>query len=223
MFIFEDEKIAHQLSRVLRIQKGEKIVFFNGSGFDFVMRVDKLSPRFVSGKIVGAEKNAKDPEIEVHLYQSFLRKEKFEWVLEKGTELGVKFFHPVIAERSVKVTLNMARCRSIVKEATEQSEQDRVPQICEAVKFLDAVKEADGNAINVLCDPGGKSFDTGMLKRARKIGERINLFVGPANGFTEREIGEAKIRECAVLSLGPRILRAETAAILVSGFLLLDA
>ena len=107
IFILENEKIVHQLSRVLKIKKGEKIVFFNGSGFDFVMRIDKILGRFVSGKIIEKIKNERDPKIEIHLYQSLIKKDKFEWVLEKCTELGVKFFHPVISRHSVKTRLNI--------------------------------------------------------------------------------------------------------------------
>src|SRR3989338_6123085 len=135
IFILENEEIVHQLLRVLKIRKGEKIIFFNGSGFDFEMRVDKLAGRFVSGKIVEKIKNERDPKIEVHLYQSLIKKDKLEWVLEKCTELGVKFFHPVISRHSVKTGLNIERALRIIKEAIEQSGQDKVPEIKDIIKF----------------------------------------------------------------------------------------
>ncbi|KKS36800.1 MAG: Ribosomal RNA small subunit methyltransferase E [Parcubacteria group bacterium GW2011_GWA2_42_14] len=203
----ENEKIVHQLSRVLKIKKGEKIVFFNESGFDFIIRVDKLLGRFVSGKIVEKIKNERDSDVEVHLYQSLIKKNKFEWVLEKGTELGVKFFHPMISERSIKTAFNMERARRIVKEATEQSGQDKFPEIYETIKITTALESAR-TGTSLLFDPGGEI----PVPFQKNIGV-IHVFIGPEGGFTERELAIAQKCGVRIFSLGSRILRAETAAI----------
>src|SRR3989338_191115 len=216
IFILENEEIVHQLLRVLKIRKGEKIIFFNGSGFDFEMRVDKLAGRYVSGKIIEKIKNGRDPKVDVNLYQSLIKKDKFEWVLEKCTELGVKFFHPMISERSIKTAFNMERALRIVQEATEQSGQDRVPEIKDIKKFNQAVEEIDRSSLNLLFDRSGKT--AGDLKISKD--GVVNIFIGPEGGFGESELNWAKEHDFIVASLGPRILRSETAAIVASALYL---
>ncbi len=219
IFILENGEIVHQLLRVLKIKKGEKIIFFNGSGFDFEMRVDKLVGRFVSGKIIEKIKNERDPLLEVHLYQSLIKKDKLEWILEKCTELGVKFFHPVISRHSVKTGLNIERDLRIVKEATEQSGQDKIPEILEVTKFKDAVEDIGNSGLKILLDPSGNF----KAKPSEIEGlALINIFIGPEGGFDENELNWAKEHDFVIVSLGPRILRSETAGVIASGFVLID-
>lgn len=208
VFILNNEMIAHQLLRVLKIKDGEKVTFFNGSGFDYHMKVHKLSNRFISGRIAEKYKNERDPEIEIHLFTALIKKDNFGWVLEKATELGVKSFHPMLSERSVKTGINGERVRRIVTEATEQSGQDRIPEIAEVMKFKDALECAGDGDINILFDPLGAAAIPGRQK-----GRRINIFIGPEGGFTPKELERAKERTITIASLGTTVLRAETAAI----------
>lgn len=217
IFILENEAISHQLLRVLKIKKGEKVMFFNGSGFDFLTKIDKLSGRFVFGKIMEKIKNIKDPETEVHLYQSLIKKDKFEWVLEKCTELGVKFFHPLISENSVKTGLNMERAHRIVQEATEQSGQNKTPKIKEVMKFNQAIEEIDRNTVNLLFD---RNRDTKVNSWKLQGMALVNIFIGPEGGFSEKELNWAGEHDFVFASLGPRILRSETAAVASSALVL---
>lgn len=219
IFILENEAISHQLARVLKIKRGEKIIFFNGSGYDFLMRIDKFSSRFVSGRILEKIKNEKDPKTEVHLYQPLIKKDNFEWILEKCTELGVKFFHPVISERSVKTGLNMERARRIVKEATEQSGQDKIPEIKEIVKFNAAIEGIGNREPSILFDANGTNQHR-MFSRISDVNGVINIFIGPEGGFSEKELNLAKKHDFIVVSLGPRTLRSETAAVVASALYL---
>ncbi|OHA05752.1 MAG: hypothetical protein A2934_04625 [Candidatus Sungbacteria bacterium RIFCSPLOWO2_01_FULL_47_10] len=215
IFILESEAIAHQLSRVLKIKRGEDVVFFNGGGFDVVTKIDKISSRYVSGKITRRIQNSKDPSCEVHLYSALIKKDKFDWVLEKGTELGVKFFHPLLSERSVKTGVNLDRALRVVKEATEQSGQDRIPEVLESMKFPDAVDRAPEGETRILFDPNGEP-----LSLKKEDMKRVHVFIGPEGGFSEKEREYAKNHGFSIASLAPRILRSETAAVLATGLIL---
>ncbi|MBI2637255.1 MAG: 16S rRNA (uracil(1498)-N(3))-methyltransferase [Candidatus Sungbacteria bacterium] len=162
MFIVQDEAIAHQISRVLKIKTGETVVFFNSTGFDYAARLERVSPRFVSVKLIEKRPNMTDSKLEVHLHQALIKKDKFEWVLEKGTEVGVKFFHPAITERAVKTGFKMERAKKIVREATEQSGQDRIPMVFEATLFKDLIASLGRDAPKILFDPNGKVVDFHM-------------------------------------------------------------
>ncbi|OGZ95379.1 MAG: hypothetical protein A3I44_03180 [Candidatus Sungbacteria bacterium RIFCSPLOWO2_02_FULL_51_17] len=215
VFILNSEAVAHQLSRVLKIHEGEEVIFFNGAGIDHVTAIVKISRRFVSGRVKACLRSERDPSREVHLFHALTKKDTIEWMLEKGTELGVKFFHPVRSERSVKTGINRERARRIVIEATEQSGQGMVPVIADVVAFTDVLEHISSGAHTFLFDPTG----TALVPEKVSLGA-VNILIGPEGGFTPQELLRA--RECGIpiTSLGKRILRAETAAIIAVAKLL---
>lgn len=208
VFILNNERIALQLQRVLKIKEGEKIVLFNGLGFDAVLGISQYSNRFVSGRIIEKIKNENDPGREVHLFQALVKKDNFEWILQKGTELGVKFFHPMLSERSIKTGVNAVRARRIIIEAIEQSGQDRIPQVSDVVQFREALTSLGPNATAVLFDRSGEFGWKCPLRQ-----KRVCIFIGPEGGFSPVELEQARNAGCHIASMGPRIFRAETAAV----------
>ena len=215
MFILQDEAVAHQISRVLKIKTGEMIAFFNSAGFDFLGKLERVSSRFVSVKIIERRENKTDPKIGFNLHQALIKKDKFEWVLEKGTEIGVKFFHPLITERAVKTGFKMERAKKIVKEATEQSGQDRIPEVFEATLFKDVIGAIVSDAPKILFDPNGKVVDFHMHTFTN-----VYMFIGPEGGFTEREVLLAEKSGIEIVSFGSRLLRSETAGIIAASLFL---
>ena len=216
VFILDNRETSHQILNVLKLKKGERIRFFNGTGFDFDMVLERISGRFVAGNIVSKIGNFSDPKIIVNLFQSIPKKDKFEWVLEKGTELGVKYFHPILTKRSQKKDINFIRAQKILKEAMEQSGQDKIPEIGEVIKFERATDLVSGkDSTNIIFDPSGEPF---TAKDTVKYD--VNVFVGPEGGFSDEELKSAKEKGLAVKSLGPRTLKAETAAIAISAIYL---
>jgi 16S rRNA (uracil1498-N3)-methyltransferase len=152
---------------------------------------------------------------EVILFASLIKKDKFEWVLEKCTELGVSKFVPIISERSEKKDLNIERMRKIIKEASEQSERGFMPEICEPIELEEALADIEYKAIALHLS--GESFDDENLKIFSKLG----LFVGPEGGWGEKDIKLFKNKNVPLVTLGTQVLRAETASMVVCSKVLL--
>jgi 16S rRNA (uracil1498-N3)-methyltransferase len=144
-----------------------------------------------------------EPARSVTLCCSILKRENFELVVQKATELGVSRIIPIIAERTVKTGLKMERLKAIAKEATEQSGRGVVPDISEPMSLTDA-----------LALPGHKLFfHTGTQAHPALSSDPALLFIGPEGGWSDRDVAAAVSAGCQVCSLGKRTLRGETAAI----------
>lgn len=215
--ILHERTRIHQMRSVLKLKAGESVALFNGSGRDFIFRIAKISPQAVFGHIIGITENKRDPARQVWLYQALVKKSNFEWILQKCTELGVKKFIPVISERSVKKGLQKERMEKILREAVEQSGQDKIPELTEPVMFSDAINGIGAETI-ILCDPNGSALPNDKFSK-EKI---VHVFVGPEGGFTEKEVHTVRERKSIIVSLGQRILRAETAAVAVVSLVLTE-
>ncbi|MBU6414790.1 16S rRNA (uracil(1498)-N(3))-methyltransferase [Patescibacteria group bacterium] len=217
VLLLQDAEIAHQLRAVLKIKTGESVLLFNGTGFDFEFAVKKLGRDHAFGHIVGQIRNQREPGRIVMLHQSLIKKNNFEFAAAKCAELGVEKFCPFVSARSVKKGIRRDRIEKILKESTEQCGGDRIPALVAPVGFAEAVKALpkDKNAENILFDPTGDP-----LRHAKDGAKNINIFIGPEGGFTEEELKMFRDAGGAIHSLGPRILRSETAAIVAAGLFL---
>lgn len=225
--ILHERSLIHQMRDVLKLKAGETIALFNGSARDFAFRIAKISPQAVFGHITGVTENKRDPARQVRLHQALIKKNNFEWILQKCTELGVKKFIPVISERSIKKGLQRERMEKIMREATEQSGQDKIPGLTEPTAFSEALADIEAGETVILCDPSGTSWEVeppagGSTSRNLLSPAPIHIFIGPEGGFTEKEVNTVREREGIILSLGQRVLRAETAAVAATSLLLTD-
>lgn len=218
-----DEDLAHQVRNVLRMHPGDEILLFgpegtDGYGFDFRFQITRLTDRVLDGDIIAKIKNDREPRITFTLYQAILKKDKMEWIFEKGTEVGVARFVPIVSERAIKHSVNPGRAKKIIQEAAEQSGRACLPRIAEPVNFSEAVAVAKkGGGLNVFAHEKEVRSQLGNLPLANQT---INLFIGPEGGFSEKEADEARTAGFFVTSLSRRILRAETAAVSGSYFLI---
>jgi len=222
-FLVMKEEVAHQIGNVLRMQPGDDIVLFcgpkhDGHGYDFRFRIKRLKERVVDGEILDRAKNEREPRLVCTLFQSVLKKDKMEWIFGKGTEIGVSRFVPVVSERSIKNTVNPERAQKILKEAAEQSGRALLPEISDVVSFEQAIAQAkkDGG-LSVFAHEKEIRSQFGNLPLPN---QKINLFIGPEGGFSDKELDQAKTAGFFITSLSRRILRAETAAITGTYFLL---
>lgn len=206
-----DRDILNQLKNVLRLKKGEQIILFDGSGYDFISEFTGEG-----AKIVEKVLNRREPERKIFLFCSLLKKDKMEWVFQKGTEAGVFEFVPVLSARSVKKDFNKARAEKIIKEAAEQSGRAILPKVGGVLEFKEALEFVQKERLSgVISDPNSKKHISETLKEPN-----MALFIGPEGGWTEEEISEAKECGFKAVSLGRLNLRSETAAIIGSAFLL---
>jgi 16S rRNA (uracil1498-N3)-methyltransferase len=179
--------------------------------------------------VINKTKSEGEPKTRTTLYQSILAREKFEWVLQKCTEVGVCSFVPVVTQRSIvrrpeSVTAKkMSRWRSIIIEAAEQSGRGRIPTLESPLNFSDVLAGLDNFDCSLF---GSTQFYTPDLREIIKgkdsAIEKIALFIGPEGGFTETEIADAGGRGAGAFSLGKRVLRTETAAVVASAIILYE-
>jgi 16S rRNA (uracil1498-N3)-methyltransferase len=205
---------AHHLSRVLRVEPGQRFEISDNQNV-YLAEVESARKDLVSFAIV-EQIAAGAPVVRMALLTSLIKFEHFEWMIEKATELGVERMIPVEAERSEKGLAAAAQKRStrwnrIAREASEQSRRARLPLIGAAVKLTDALREqAD---YQYVLEEAGASPILSVVPEARQTADRVALLAGPEGGWTERERAEIAAAGWAAVSLGPQILRAETAAI----------
>ncbi|MBU6430921.1 MAG: 16S rRNA (uracil(1498)-N(3))-methyltransferase [Patescibacteria group bacterium] len=209
-----DNDLIRQWGKVFRFKVGDRVILFDGLGFDYVSDIVLLDKNKGVLKVVEKIKNENVPKKEIHLFQSIIKKDKFEWVLEKGTELGVSYFHPIVSERSEKKNINFERGRKIIKEASEQSGRGRMPILGE---LTDLEESLNNNFPSIAFHPMGDKFERSNFEKEKVIG----IFIGPEGGWGDRELEIFKEREVKILSLGSQIFRAETAAVAVSSLFLL--
>ena len=221
--MINDIRLIHQISRVLRMQKGEQATLLDNLGNEFLVEIGEISMGQVSGKIIDSAKKTEKVRRKIILYQSLLKKDNFELVLQKCTELGVAYFQPIITERTIKVKDEVPeRWLDIVREAAEQSERIFIPEILKPRKFFEALKLLNKDAESFLAYE--EAHEPHLSKELSKLEKQksVNLFIGPEGGFSGKEIELAKENGVKIVSLGPLILKSETAAVTVSVLGLLD-
>ena len=188
---------------------GDEILLLDNSGQEYKVRLTKLSRDVVEAEVLAVDQGRGEPRIEINLYQAILKGSKFDLVLQKGTELGVAAFVPVICHRTIpkkKGDWDRTRYphwRKIVQEAAEQSGRSRLPMVQEAVSFEDACNAVQGTATSLI--PWEGEAENGLREALRDSDKRrINIFIGPEGGFEEQEIGHARASGVVPVSLGRR-------------------
>ena len=210
--------VARQLAMVLRAAPGDRIALLDDTGAEYFVTLSRVGPREAAGAVTGRAVDAEPPP-PIALYQALLKADRFEQALQKCTELGVSRFVPMVTERCVpRVDAKWAanrypRWRRIVTEAAEQSGRRRIPALEAAVSLEAACDGAEG----VRLIPWEGERVTGIRAALRAAGpgalrDGVSVFVGPEGGLTEAEIAYAASRGVEPVSLGPRVLRSETAA-----------
>lgn len=201
-----DHEIINQFKNVLRLQVGHEVVLSDGKTNEARGVITALRADGVDIEILSCEKNTHEPKRHVALYCAILKRENFELVAQKVTELGVAEIIPMTTKRTVKLNLRHDRIEKIIKEAAEQSGRGVVPILGKTVDFETALKQAEG--MKIFFDASGK-----LCSMSHVAENNVALFVGPEGGWDPSEITRAKEAECVITSLSALTLRAETAAI----------
>ena len=204
-FICNEPEVVKQVGLVLRAQAGDMVRFFNNTAeweFEIASVSKKELVCIVQEKVLPLLQKNK-----IFLVQSIIKKDKFEWVAQKCTELGVTDIIPVISERSEKRGLDEKRLQKIIIEAAEQSGWGRVPTL-HAITSLDEVLETlTKEKISVY------TLDMDSKKQIGNNEESVALCVGPEGGWGDRDKEIFKKYSVDTISIGDSVLRAETAAI----------
>lgn len=215
----------HHLVNVLRQGPGGEVVVLNGKGEEYLVRIKEVTPELVIGEIIEKLERQTEPGVKITLVQSLPKADKFEWILQKNTELGVARFQPVITERSnIKLTpeareRKQERWRRIIKEAAEQSGRRIIPEL-EPIRCWDEVIADFKDELVLIPWEGERTRSLKQVLKSLKVQpERITVLIGPEGGFSVGEVEKARDKGAIPVTLGPRILRTETAGLVVTAAL----
>lgn len=201
--------IFHQIKNVLRMKTGNFLSFFYNNK-EAIYKIESITNKDIF--LVWQEdviiKNKINKEI--ILFQSLIKKDKMEWVVQKAVELGVTKIVPIISERSEKKNINLDRLNKISLEASEQCGRQDLIKISEPIKFKDTLKKLKG--LSFLGDSSGNNFIK-SFKEKKNIEDNINIFIGPEGGWSSEELILVKDNRIEIVKLNNYILRSETASL----------
>lgn len=206
-FTVNDENLLNQWRNVLRMDVGDILVAFDGRGEEAVCILAQLEKKSAVLSVSEYRKGVV-PARNVTLFMALIKRDNFEFVLQKATELGVSRIVPVQTARSEKKGVNRERSERILREATEQSGRTTVPMLDDEIRLVDVVKKYDVTLVAL--DPRG----TLSARDAQSMTlDNVGIIVGPEGGFTEEEISFFNEYQIPIVCTGKTILRAETAAV----------
>ncbi len=221
---------AQQIARVLRLRPGERVALFDGRGRSAELLLEIVTPKAVSGTIVpGSERTLPWPlPARPVLYLALIRPQRFEWAIEKATELAAWRVVPLLSERTAHGGAELGearlrRWRTIAIEAAEQCGSGYVPEVAPPLALADALREPAALRLFAATDANGERVtvraalrglpDAGAVASSPDLLPQVAVFIGPEGGFGEAELGLARAAGCWLVTLGPLTLRAETAAL----------
>jgi 16S rRNA (uracil1498-N3)-methyltransferase len=217
-FDISDRELTHQWKSVFRYNVGSQVILFDGSGFDYLCVISSLRNLGASATVIRKIKGGEKPKVRLTLCLGVIKKDNFELVVQKATELGVNQVIPVLCERSEKKNLNSERLIKIAVEASEQSGRGDVPEI-KSISKLEDILKGDSLPNNVLClNLEGKYIKDVLAEADFK---ELAIFIGPEGGWSDEELSLFKKYNIHCVSLGSQVLRAETAAISAASLILL--
>jgi len=207
----DDPDLSHQLRSVLKLEPGEMIIVGDGTGTEVHCTIVSYQRDAVILEGISTGRNPNEPARKVTLYCAVLKADHFELAAQKAVETGASRIVPLRTARTVKLHLRLDRMQRIVREAAEQSERGRVPDVTNIVDLEKSWDDAAKNDVNYFFDPSGTAF-AGVAKSVRTAG----VYIGPEGGWDEKEIDRARDLGMRIVSLGGIILRAETAAVVAT-------
>lgn len=222
--ITDTQDIQH-IQKVLRLKNGEAIEIANGAGSEAIGVITAMAKTGVSVEIQEVCDVKRESPLEIVLYQGLPKGQKLEVIFQKNTEIGVAGFVPVITERCVARINDMAtenkkrtRWQLIIDEAAKQSKRGKLPILSPVV----ALKEALGalESFDLVLVPHTGSGTVPLVEALKKNSvRRVAVFIGPEGGFSEEEAEDIVHAGGSAVTLGPRILRTETAGFVASSIL----
>lgn len=201
---------AHYLSRVMRVSPGDAVILCDDETGEWAARVEQAGKREVILRIE-SRLRPREEVPDLWLCPALLKKDRFDLVLEKATELGLRSVQPVLARRCVADRLNLDRARAVMVEAAEQCARTALPELAEPLKLEVLLRDWPQDRTLFFADEtGGEPVATAFSANPGPAA----LLIGPEGGFDEAErLAVRALPQARAISLGPRILRGETASI----------
>ncbi|GCE27086.1 ribosomal RNA small subunit methyltransferase E [Dictyobacter alpinus] len=222
------DKIAHQVRDVLHLMVDEQLLLFDNSGTEYLCSVTQSSRTGVEVQVLEQRDGHTEAAVHIILCQGLLKSARFEFILEKGTELGVTTFVPTLCHRSIAGLeeagpKKLQRWERIIQEATEQCGRTQVPELQRIRPLIHTLTDIPPGALAIMPweEEHGKSLHEVLQEEQQVWSARqdkqeprtVVIFIGPEGGLTPDEVELAKRHGVTIVTLGKRILRAETAAL----------
>ncbi|MDI6839645.1 MAG: 16S rRNA (uracil(1498)-N(3))-methyltransferase [bacterium] len=225
--IISDEE-SHHIKNVLRYRIGDKIKVVDGVGFEYIVAIKDYKENDIICSILDKKEGCCDPRCKVTLFQAIPKGRRMDIIVEKTTELGIYRIVPITTIHSVSIPksekLKLSRWNKIAISAMKQSKGTILPVIDRIISFDEAVKNLTQFDLSLIAhEKENITHIKDVIKRRIRSGKEENsiaIFIGPEGGFTEEEIGLAKMDNVIPVSLGKRRLRTETAAIVAIALIL---
>jgi 16S rRNA (uracil1498-N3)-methyltransferase len=218
---------------VLRLDKGDHITLLDNSGWQYDVEIGDIERDQLYGKVHAKTLATGEPRTKLTIYQGLLRGPQFELVLQKATEIGVSAIVPTIAQRCRISNIGdasegkIARWTRIIAEAAEQSGRGKLPTLRPATMLPQALEQVRGGTILLWEDEDSLTLREALRGEEYEASDgngwrpfSLNIFVGPEGGFTSEEIDLARTYGITTVTLGPRRLRSETAALVATALVL---
>lgn len=211
---------AHHLVRVLRIGVGQNVVLFDGGDFEAPAEVAAVTDGTVELTVQELRASCTESSVELVLATAVPKGDRFGWLVEKATELGVRTLVPLVTERSIvnPGEGKLEKMRRTIVEASKQCRRSRLMELTEPMEWPEFLAHEPAGGPVWVAHPAGVAFDAAHVPATG----RIVAAVGPEGGFTEGEVELAVGCGAGLVSLGPRVLRIETAALalaaVITGF-----
>ena len=208
---------ARHLASVMRAAVGDEAVLFDGSGDEFLARIERIGKRDVELAILERRAPPRELPRSLTLAVALPKGERQKWLVEKATELGVARLIPLVTQRGVAQPVESAleRLRRGVIEAAKQCGRNRLMEIAPPQSIGDYLSAASPTDVRLLADPTGQPLRSIDLARTNNA---IHFAIGPEGGFAPDELAVAHSAGWQLVSLGPRILRVETAAVALAAW-----
>jgi 16S rRNA (uracil1498-N3)-methyltransferase len=210
-----DHARAHFLRAVLRLKRGARIAVFNGRDGEWVAHLDALGKGWAS-LVVGDQRRAQEPEPDLWLVFAPIKRARLDFLVEKAVELGISRLQPAMTRHTVVSRVNQERLAANAREAAEQCERLSVPEVGEARPLFDILGEWPTERRLLVCSERGEAEPLGVVLQAAAGREQAPwaILVGPEGGFARSELdGLGNLPFVTLVGLGPRVLRADTAAL----------
>ena len=214
--IIQGDDVKH-IYKVLRVTKGEKVAINNLAGEEFLGEVEEVTKQEVVIKILEKLDINNESKLEIYLFQGMPKATKMDLIVQKGVELGMREFIPVITDR-VDVKLKgdfkkLDRLNKIALEASKQSKRSHIAKVSTPIEFTEALEQM--KEMDLIVVPYENATGYGIKSMARELIDKkfvkVAIMIGPEGGFEEEEIQKLKDINAHIVTLGPRILRTETA------------
>lgn len=224
------EDVKH-ISKVLRLTTEDLVEVCDGEKHEYIGKIKNISKEYILLDIVEKREIQREAPVEISLYQSIPKGAKMEFIIQKTIELGVNNIIPVSTERSIVQFKDnkdrekkVDRWQKIAEEAAKQSKRGVIPKIHMPISFKDALNHGKSNQLNIIAYEKEESNGIRDLINKEKNNNinKIGIWIGPEGGFSREEISLATTENLQSITLGPRILRTETAGLAVSTIIMYE-